>query len=105
MRRLFIIFLLTACSDPVSHLYEGRFYAADRKCLGTTSSIDVVEGGDTGTCSPVCLIKDSNVYVGTSCPPFPPGYDTTGTSPVCVDALAANARDDTCLVDGGSTHP
>ena len=105
MRRLLLVLALTACSDPVSHLYLGRFYAADRKCLGTTSSVDVVEGAETGTCSPVCLIKDTNVYVGVSCPPLPPGYDASGTSPVCSEALAAASRDDTCLADGGSTHP
>ncbi len=95
MRRLLFVLLLAACGDPVSHLYLGRFYAANRKCLGTTASVDVVEGEDTGTCNPVCLIKDSNVYVGQSCPPLPPGYDSTGTNPLCAEALAAAARDDT----------
>lgn len=108
-RALLPLLFVIACDDPASHLYQGRFYLRDRKCLGTAASVDVVEGGDTGTCPPVCLVKqgiDQNtLYVGLSCPPYPPNYDAGGTDPACAEALAAQSRDDTCLADGGSTHP
>ena len=105
MRALLFILLLSACDESSSHVYLGRLYLTDRKCLGTTSSVDVVSGDTTGTCAPVCLVKDSTVYVGTSCAPYPPGYDSSGVQSICAEALAANGRDDTCLADGGSTHP
>ncbi len=91
----------------------GRFFSEPRGCLGTESSIDVVEGDTPGSCAPVCLVraKDPNadggrsVYVSTMCAPYPPGFDTSGADPACPRALEAQSRNDTCLSDGGSTHP
>jgi hypothetical protein len=102
---------LSACDDG-THVYLGRFYRADRNCLGTSSSIDVVPGDVPGTCPAVCLTQrgaDATrvVYVSTMCPPYPAPveFDTTGADPECAPALAALGRGDTCLSDGGSTHP
>lgn len=102
----------TACKDDGTHVYIGRFYLESRGCLGTTSSLDVIEGDVTGQCDPVCLIQHRadaarSVYVATMCPPYPAAveFDTSGTDPVCAPALAALARNDTCATDGGSAHP
>lgn len=99
----------SACGDP-SHVYEARLYRTDRDCVATTSSVDVVEGDPPGSCAPICLLQPQAdggraVYVSTMCGPYPFGFDTSGTDPVCPRALAAFERDDTCLVDGGSTRP
>jgi hypothetical protein len=101
--------LLHACGDA-SHIYEGRLFREDRKCLGTKSSVDVVEGEAPGECGARCLVQRTNdgsraVYVATMCGPFPFKFDATGSDPACADALAALARNDTCLTDGGSTAP
>ena len=99
-----------ACSDAVSHVLQGRAYIEGRDCLGTASSIDVVSGTDPGTCAPACIVQTTfeggrQVYVTITCPPYPPDYDLSGKDPSCAPALAAFARDDTCIADGGSTHP
>lgn len=102
---------LSACKDDGTHVYQGRLYVEARNCLGTTSSIDVVSGDVPGECSPICVRQSlaeggRAIYVATMCPPYPgPGFDTAGTDPACTPALAALARGDTCLSDGGSTHP
>jgi hypothetical protein len=100
---------MIACGDP-SHIYQGRLYLEHRGCLGTTSSIDVVEGEDPGSCPALCLLQKlpdggRAVYLSTMCAPYPFGFDTAGTDPVCAAALAALGRDDTCLTDGGSSAP
>lgn len=103
---------VSACKDDGTHVYIGRFYLEKRGCLGTTSSLDVLEGDPTGECAPVCLIQrradaERSVYVATMCPPYPApvDFDTSGSDPVCPAALAALARNDTCATDGGSAHP
>jgi hypothetical protein len=100
---------IVACDDPVSHVYRGHLYLEQRGCVATESTIDIVSGADPGSCPPVCLVARSadarSVYVGTSCPPFPPDYDSTGKDPACAPAIAAFQRDDECNADGGSTHP
>ena len=100
-----------ACGDP-SHIYEGRAFIDDRDCLGTTSSVDVVEGDKpVKICAPVCLAHAHSdggrtLYVSTMCAPYPFQYDASGGDPGCPAALAALGRDDTCNVDGKtSTHP
>jgi hypothetical protein len=104
------IAIAIGCGDP-SHVYEGRLYLPARDCLGTPSSVDVVEGDrPEGNCASVCLVQPrgdagSAFYVSTMCPPFPFGFDSTGTDPVCAPALAAFARNSTCLLDGGASAP
>lgn len=98
-----------ACGEP-SHVFEGRLFLPHRGCLGTTSSVDVVDGEPPGDCGPTCLAQTlpdggASIYVATMCPPYPFAFDVSGTDPRCPEALAALSRDDTCLVDGGSTHP
>jgi hypothetical protein len=101
-----------ACKDDGTHVYVGSLFVEARDCLGTTSSVDVVTGGDPGDCAPICLLQHHGeggraVYVATMCPPYPAGveFDTTGTDPSCPAALAALARGDICLSDGGDTNP
>jgi hypothetical protein len=98
------------CDDPISHPYLGRLYVGGRDCLGAIGTVDVVEGADPGDCAPACLTKSSAdggfaVYVSAMCAPYPPFYDAGGSDPACPSALAALARGDQCLDDGGSTHP
>lgn len=99
----------TACGDE-SHVFEGRLFLEGRKCLGTNASVDVVEGSPPGSCGPRCLSQHHadggrSLYVSTMCGPFPFDFDSSGTDPGCGDALAALARNDTCLLDGGSSAP
>lgn len=103
---------LPACKDDGTHVYIGRFYLESRGCLGTTSSLDVIEGDVPGECAPICLVQRRadaarTIYVATMCPPYPSAveFDTSGTDPVCAPALAALARNDTCAIDGGSANP
>lgn len=103
---------ISACKNDGTHVYIGRFYLEARDCLGTTSSLDVIEGDVSGQCEPVCLVQRRaeaarSVYVATMCPPYPAAveFDVSGTDPVCAPALAAFARNDTCATDGGSANP
>ena len=103
---------VSACKDDGTHVYVGRLYVEARDCLGTSSSVDVVSGDDPGTCAPICLVQKraeggKAVYVATMCPPYPSGveFDPAGTDPACPKALDALSRGDTCLSDGGTTHP
>lgn len=101
---------VAACEDDASHVFEGRLFIAERDCLGTPSVIDVVSGGEPSRCAPACVVTASTdgaaaAYVSTTCPPYPPRSDASGSDPRCARALAAFARGDTCLADGGSTHP
>ncbi len=102
--------LLAIACGGASHIYQGRAYIEGRDCLGTPSSVDVVTGDEPGTCAPVCLsqpLSDAGrkVYVSAMCAPYPYPFDAAGTDPLCGTALAAFGRDDTCIADGGSTHP
>jgi hypothetical protein len=104
-----IVVASLACEDT-SHVYVGRLFVEERGCLGTATSVDVVEGDPPGECEPTCLAQSQSdggraIYVATMCPPFPFGFDVSGSDPACPDALAALARADTCRVDGGSTNP
>ena len=100
-----------SCKNDGTHVYLGRLFLEARNCLGTSSSVDVISGEDPGTCQAVCLLQPRAeggraVYVSTMCPPYPaPDFDVSGKDPACARALAALARNDTCLSDGGATHP
>lgn len=106
-----LLALAAACGEP-SHVFQGRLFREDanRRCLGTTASVDVVEGDPPGTCPAVCLAQSHtdggrSLYVSTMCAPYPFMFDASGTDPSCPAALAALERNDTCLVDGGSANP
>ena len=110
-RQVAFLAALVACGET-THVYSGRLYVDDRDCLGTKSSIEVVEGDPAAeTCAPACLVQRTTpdgrrpVYVSTMCPPIPFGFDTAGQDPRCGPALAAFARNDTCFTDGGSSTP
>jgi hypothetical protein len=105
-----VVIVIAACGDP-SHIYEGRLFLESRNCVGTPSSIDVVEGDPPTTKCPVrCLTQPHRdggraVYVSTMCEPFPFNFDASGNDPACAKAIQAFERLDTCLLDGGSANP
>jgi hypothetical protein len=104
-----VLLAVAACSDSATHVLAGQQYLESRDCLGPKASVDVLSGSDTGSCAPACILQrtpDGNrVFVTTTCGPYSPDYDTSGTDPRCGRALAASARDDSCVADAGSTHP
>lgn len=83
----------------------------ERDCVATTVSMDVMSGNDPGNCAPRCVtlpVRDGgtarDTYATIMCGPVPvDGRETT--DPPCAATLAALERKDTCLVDGGSSHP
>lgn len=101
-----------ACKDDGTHVYFGQLYVEGRNCLGTPSAVDVISGDEPGNCTPICLVQKraeagKAIYAATMCPPYPASveFDTAGTDPACPKALEALSRGDTCLSDGGTTHP
>jgi hypothetical protein len=105
----FLLVGLGACGNG-SHVFEGRLFVEGRRCLGTTASVDVVDGERPGACRPVCLAQPypdggRAIYVSTMCGPYPFAFDASGSDPACPSALDALARGDTCLTDGGSSAP
>lgn len=91
-------------------MFEGQLFVERRACLGTPSSIDVVDGERAGDCGPTCLVQlladgGRTIYVSTMCAPYPFAVDASGTDPACSKALAALGRSDVCLLDGGSSNP
>jgi len=118
MRRTFAAFLsgslvlsAWACTDNVSHLFVANGFDPARSCTLPSTAVDVVDGEDPGVgCAPVCLADptdDGGVSISTStmCAPYPHGISTDGTHPLCAAALAARARGDNCLADGGTSNP
>ena len=102
---------MAGCGDDGTHIYEGRFYNEARDCLGTISTVDVVDGpAPSQYCPPVCLSQKQPdggrvLYTSIMCAPYPFDFDSSGTDPKCAAALAAHARNDTCFSDGGSASP
>jgi hypothetical protein len=101
--------LASACGDS-SHIYEARPFVEAGDCLGGNASVDVVDGDRPGNCVPACLVQTQAdggkvIYVSRMCGPYPYGLDRSGTDPTCPAALAALARNATCLADGGSSAP
>jgi hypothetical protein len=103
---------LAACKSAVSHIYMGEQWDPAKNCVQPQSSVDVVDGESaSATCSPTCLVAPADqdggrtIYVSTMCAPLPALFDATGTFPGCDRALAAFARGDVCLPDGGTSNP
>ncbi len=100
------------CDEEKSHVYSARKYDDARKCVGAVEAIEVISGPDAPRdCPALCVtsgrLRDgsSTMFVSTTCGPHPFGADPNRTDPRCDDALAAFARGDICLSDGGSTRP
>lgn len=87
---------LFACSDPPQHVYAAMPYVSELKCLGPYESIDLINAdhGGGAKCATVCLASGSDAFVSTECGPYPEGYDTSGTSAACTEALAAPGCDE-----------
>ena len=101
---------LSACDDAKSHVYAARAFEPDRNCLDDYGAVDVVSGGDVSSkCGAVCLTNAGTTYLSTVCPPYPPLFGVeladAAIGDTCAAALAAQARGDICVPDGGSTHP
>jgi hypothetical protein len=100
------------CDEEKSHVYSARKFDDARKCVGAIEAIEVISGPDVPRdCPPLCVasgrLRDgsSTMFVSTTCGPHPVGADPARSDPRCDDALAAFARGDFCLSDGGSTAP
>lgn len=99
--------IVTACDDEPTHVFFGQAYDPTRDCLATVTALDTIGGSDTGqSCALSCVTsppEDGGVvaYVSKTCPPYPPLFDSSGSSPLCQAAIAAANRGATCLPDGG----
>ncbi|MBX3186002.1 MAG: hypothetical protein KF819_03260 [Labilithrix sp.] len=94
-----------------THVYRGRLFIEARDCLGTTSSVDVIEGDEPANDCPAKCVAQRRaeggraIYVSTTCGAAPLDFDLSGSDPACPAALAAHTRNDTCSSDGGSSNP
>lgn len=93
-----------ACDNQKgTFVYRGRKYDPEKKCLDDLRALDVIEVEmQPALCAPVCLVqKDYDggdaVYVSDVCPPYPPGFDTSGSHPLCAPALLAFDTRGGCL--------
>lgn len=105
---LFFGGIVSACTDSPTHVFFGQEYDPVRDCLRSVTAVDTISGNDTGqSCNLVCIAAPPDpeagvaVFVSTTCPPYPPLFDASGTSAACQLALAAANRKATCLDDGG----
>lgn len=99
-----------ACDDnPQSHVYLAAPYHAAADCFGPSAPLGQVPTPDGALdCAPTCLVlvapgEPANAYVSTMCCPYPAGYDTSGTDPVCPAALAAWPAEQTAAAGGWSS--
>lgn len=102
---------VVGCDDTGSYIFTGEQYDPVLQCLEPVSSIDVIAGNEPGSCAPACILslpQDGGqiAYVSTLCGPYPmyPFESDASTSPLCVAALNAFARDALCE-DGGVVLP
>ncbi len=101
-----------ACIDPdANFVYTAQPYDPNAMCLGPYVELELIQamGGsprcnsiqppDSGVPGLACLVSSSGtVYVSPVCPPYPPDYDTSGTNPLCPQALEAWVTDGGCFV-------
>ena len=99
---------VTACTeDVVGHIFRGRKYDQDKGCLDIPTAVDIVEGADPGEGCPLgCLIRTeadggTNVYIATTCPPYPNSFVRADETPVCEDARTAATKGFSCANDAG----
>jgi hypothetical protein len=115
-----LVFTPFACSGPNSHVYIAQVYDTGRDCLSGPVALDVIAGADPGGSCSACLIgkallgdsgdagaskQDTQVYIGTSCPPFPVGLTQDEADARCLRAQDAKKRKNTCQEDGGGANP
>ncbi|HRG95251.1 MAG TPA: hypothetical protein PLR99_03310 [Polyangiaceae bacterium] len=97
-----------ACGGDPIYTYQGQRFDPAKGCLDRPTALDVVEGPtEPRECPAVCLVQTPasgarTAYVAFTCAPYPPEFDATGTDPLCAPALAAAARRDGCLPEGGA---
>ena len=95
-----------ACEEQASHVYAGKLYDPDADCLYPSTSLDLVLGPseDSGPeCDAQCITDfDGQVFVGTTCPPWPVEFNGAVGTPSCSQALAARCRQ--CPLDGGGVR-
>jgi hypothetical protein len=95
-----------ACEEQTSHVYAGELYDPDADCLYPTTSLDFVldpPEGSAAECDAQC-ISDSvgQLFLGTTCPPWPVEFNGASSTPGCIKALAARCRQ--CPLDGGGVR-
>ena len=103
--------VVAACDNQAgTYVYRGRRYNPEKMCLEDRRALDVVDSNrEPALCLPICLVQTAydgglGVYVSSTCPPYPYGFDTTGREPTCVAALRAARQANGCLSplpDGG----
>ena len=90
-----------AC-DGGTYVYIGHVYEPAGDCVeDQEAAIDVISGEPPGDCQPVCILQALSdggveVFVSKECGPYPAKADVSGKAPVCVKALAAQARGASC---------
>lgn len=105
MRPAALALLAAACGGG-AHVFAGQRYVDARDCVEPGSALDVLPGAPApNDCAPRCLVQEGQVYVSSTCPPYPRGVDATEGHPACAAAVAAFRRRDTCLDGGGSLRP
>lgn len=100
---------MTACDNQKgTYVYRGRLYNPAQKCLDPTRALDIIEiEREPALCAPACLVQNKTydggtaVYVSDVCPPYPPEFDTSGSHPLCPEAVLAFDNRRTCGLDGG----
>jgi hypothetical protein len=102
----FVACILACDDDPQSHVYVAAPYAAATNCFGPSASLAEVDTGDGSLdCAPTCLLTTAPdgtplVYVSSMCGPYPAGFDSTQSSPLCAAPLAAWPAEAAALADG-----
>lgn len=97
-----------ACTDDiVGHIFRGRKYDEAKGCLDIPTAVDIVEGTDPGEGCPLgCLVRTevdggTNVYIATTCPPYPNNFVRADETPACIDARLAATKGYLCAADAG----
>ena len=101
--------LLVACDAASAYVYTGRVYDPQGDCLGPETGFDLLTGSDPGSsCGAKCIAAKSDdgglrIIISTMCGPAPYNADISGSSPLCVPALAAQSSGAYCSSsDAGS---
>jgi len=88
---------LAACTTSHVHLFGAYRYDANRDCLESAATVDVIDGPDPGKCEVLrCWFAPADeVYVTDAACDAPISFveHTSDTSGACVKALAAYARE------------
>jgi hypothetical protein len=99
---LLLVAAAASCEDQRSYVYSAQKFEADKGCLDTYTTVEVVQGaGANATCAPTCMSVGDSVFVSTMCPPLPAVATAlpTDASP-CLEALDAEVQEASCANAG-----